>query len=66
MMLDFNKPIQTRDGRKVEILTSKGREPYPIVFYVEGQNLPQTRPITGKSLSNIERPSDLINYEQTP
>ena len=33
-MVDFSKPIQTRDGRSVEIITMKGRNSFPVVGYV--------------------------------
>lgn len=36
MTLDLTKPLQTRDGRKVEIITTKGREPYQVLGYIAG------------------------------
>ena len=35
MTLDLTKPMQTRDGQPVEIITTKGRYPkFPIVGYI--------------------------------
>ncbi|NCX56508.1 MAG: hypothetical protein EBW87_04835, partial [Burkholderiaceae bacterium] len=37
MKLDFNKPITTRDGRKVRILCTDGPNPkFPVVGCIEG------------------------------
>ena len=33
-MLDLTKPLQTRDGRPVTLITTQGREPWPLVGYV--------------------------------
>lgn len=34
-MIDFNKPVQTRDGRKVRILCTDGQHPiFPIVGFI--------------------------------
>jgi hypothetical protein len=34
-MIDFTKPVQTRDGRPVEIITTKGRSHQPVLGYIE-------------------------------
>lgn len=34
--IDFSKPVQTKDGRRVEILGTNGREPLCIYGYIEG------------------------------
>lgn len=34
MTIDWTKPVQTRDGRSVEIITTKGRENQPVLGYV--------------------------------
>ena len=33
-LIDINKPIQTRDGKTVEIISDKGRGEYPLVGYI--------------------------------
>ena len=33
-MLDLTKPLSTRDGRPVTLITTQGREPWPLVGYV--------------------------------
>jgi hypothetical protein len=35
MKIDFTKPVQTRDGRKVRILCTDAGEPFPIVGICE-------------------------------
>lgn len=34
MALDYTKPVQTRDGRPVTILTFSGRGDWPIIGYI--------------------------------
>lgn len=35
MRLDYHRPLQTKDGRDVQIITFEGRDPeYPLVGYV--------------------------------
>ena len=35
-MIDFTKPVQTKDGRSVRILCTDANSPYPIVGLVNG------------------------------
>ena len=35
-MLDLTKPLQTVSGRPVTLITTKGREPWPLVGYIVG------------------------------
>lgn len=38
-MIDFNKPVQTRDGRKVRILCTDCKSPlYPVVTLIKCEN----------------------------
>ena len=39
MSIDFTKPLQTRDGRKVRLLCTDAHEPYPIVCLCEDTKL---------------------------
>lgn len=34
--IDFSKPVQTKDGRKVTIFTTQARGDYPVVGQIEG------------------------------
>ena len=41
MSIDFSKPVQTRDGRKVRILCTDGpRQCFPVVGFVDGDSFP--------------------------
>ena len=40
-MIDFNKPVRTKSGEPVEIVTTEGREPYPVIGYVEDSDVPE-------------------------
>lgn len=37
-MLDFSKPVTTRDGRKVRILCTDAPGPFPVVGYIIGND----------------------------
>ena len=39
-MLDLTKPIQTRDGRPVTLITTQGRAPWPLVGYISDKTSP--------------------------
>ena len=39
MILDLDKPLQTRDGRPVTLITTAGREPWPLAGYVAGDSI---------------------------
>ncbi len=41
-MLDFTKPVTTRDGRAVRILCTDGQGRRPVVGFVEGDEYPST------------------------
>lgn len=64
-MVDFTKPVQTSDGRPVEIITTKGRAPYPVIGYVDDNSMPISWTIRGRQYSD-ESPSanDLINVPE--
>ncbi len=60
--LDFTKPIQTRDGRKVRILCTDGNGEYPIAGYIENHPTPTTWLPDGRMYKNTEMwYGDLIN-----
>jgi hypothetical protein len=66
-MLDRNKPVQTRDGRKVTIYTWDAPSDYPIVGLTEGSRFPDSWRVDG-SYHNRDIPSekDLINVPEQP
>jgi len=67
-MTDFTKlspedlaRVTTRDGRKVEIISTKGREPFPVVGYVGTSGHLEMWTPEGSSLTDGDkRDSDLI------
>ena len=38
-MTDFAKPVQTRSGVPVELVTTEGRYPYPLVGYIDADHI---------------------------
>lgn len=64
-MLDPTKPLQTRDGRKVSLITTEGRGDYPLVGYVGEEDTPTSWTKEGewrKRGGNF--PIDLINIPE--
>ena len=70
MTFDPTKPVQTRDGRKVELITTKGREPWVLVGYIDdgtqvvewlkdGSRM-QSHDI-GIDLINVPEPAKVVN-----
>ena len=64
MTFDPSKPCKTKDGRFVEIITTDGREPYPIVGYVEDTLIPWLWYRTGKRSDLSPEDHDLINIPE--
>ena len=66
MMIDFNKPVQTRDGRKVRVLCADGRGDHPVVGYVACQNYLYSWRLSGHRYNTDETTiTDLINVPET-
>lgn len=67
-MTDFTKlspedlaRVTTRDGRKVEIISTKGREPFPVVGYRDDNRMPVNWTAEGRRWADCsEHESDLI------
>ncbi len=36
-MIDWTKPVQTRDGREVQIVRMEGVQPFPVIGYVKNK-----------------------------
>ena len=65
-MIDWTKAVQTRDGRKVEILGTGGRGSYPVVGYVGDSTVIREWHINGSWCSPTRpAPLDLINVPET-
>ena len=59
--LNLSKPVQTKDGRVVKLITVSGRDPWPVVGYIEGQGKPQCWMISGEQFHSQPRNTDLVN-----
>lgn len=66
--LDLAKPLQTRDGRPVTLITTKGHDSYPLVGYIGGDYFPEMWEHDGTSAATSfsNGPSDLINTPEKP
>jgi len=66
-MIDWSKPVQTRDGRKVRVLCTNLLGEHPIAAaisdYKEGEYV-VTRPLSGQHREHAVSPGDLINVPE--
>ncbi len=63
-MLDFNKPVQTRDGRPAKIVSTNLAGLYPIGLIVtnkDGTESFDTVDLRGRAYAPEETPGDLVN-----
>lgn len=64
MALDRNRPVQTRSGEPVRILTwTEGAEPYPVVGYIGDNKAPDVWTAEGQfnEYQTYEHRYDLVN-----
>lgn len=64
MAIDWTKPVQTRDGRKVTIYTTTAPTEYPVHGYIEGWDDPSCWTSGGLYLGDEESDQDLINVPE--
>lgn len=65
--LDLTKPLQTRDGRSVVLITSEGRGKYPVLGYVGADTGPKSWTSEGKYQAHTgPHDEDLVNVEDKP
>lgn len=62
-MIDLQKDIITRDGRKVEILTTKRKGGLPLVVLID-DSLIVSYPLSGRVYAIGDSSLDLLNVEQ--
>jgi hypothetical protein len=64
--IDFTKPVQTKGGESVEIITTNGRGTYPVIGFVGGNESPST--FTSEGVYYIREASitDLENVPEKP
>jgi hypothetical protein len=63
-MIDFTKPVQTRDGRPVEIITTKGRGHWPVLGYIGDDADVRTWTMDGIFAVTGAHPNNLINVPE--
>lgn len=68
MIIDWNKPVQTRDGRKVRVLCTDGPGSLPVIGIIEGCETCSCWTLEGVRFKNYspEHPTDLINVPEQP
>lgn len=67
MTIDWSKPVQTRDGRPVEIITTKGRDRlYPVMGYIADNTAPDHWDSKGRFYAGQTAgcPADLVNVPE--
>lgn len=62
-MLDTTKPIETKSGQSVVLLTTEGRAPRVLVGYMGDSPYPHTWFRDGSYYENVESNSDLVNVK---
>lgn len=60
-MFDPSKPLRTRSGVPVTLLTQGGRTPYPLVGYVGNATEPTVWTASGRYAVERAHPTDLVN-----
>jgi hypothetical protein len=68
MAIDWTKPVQTRDGRKVRVLCTDGPDLwYSVIGMVDGRLCPETWTIDGVHFANgVTSNLDIINTPDPP
>lgn len=64
--IDWSKPVQTRDGTLVSILSRKGRGIFPVIGYIGDATEVDTWTAEGKYRRIASQPEDLMNVPEKP
>ncbi len=64
MKIDWNKPLQTRDGSEVTIITRDGRGKYPVLYYIDNSHNICRATANGLYIENETHDADIINKPQ--
>ena len=64
--IDWTKPVQTRDGTPVNILSREGRGTFPVIGYIGDATDVDTWTAEGKYRTNKSGPEDLMNVPEAP
>ena len=71
-MIDWTRPIQTRDGRKARVLcTDRKKEGWPVVVAItvadaSGEEALLCYPLDGRSCRSIPHRDDIVNVLEEP
>ena len=60
-MIDWTKPVQTREGRKVTIYCTDVPGGYPVHGRIDGSDSPLSWTISGRLIDSRSGPDDLVN-----
>ena len=60
-MIDWTKPVQTRDGRKVMIYCTNAPGMYPVHGRIEGERRASSWTLDGAVIEGSRGPCDLVN-----
>ena len=64
MSIDFTKPLQTRDGRKVRLLCTDKISSYPVVVWLEDIKATASYTLEGVNVIGEESNIDLVNVPE--
>ena len=64
MSIDFTKPLQTRDGRKVRLLCTDRMGAYPVAVWFEDGKFVAYYTSEGVNIIGEESPIDLMNVPE--
>lgn len=64
MTFDPKKPVQTKSGKKVSLVTTEGIGGYPLIGYMGERTFPELWTKEGKLHEGCESPLDLINIPE--
>lgn len=64
MSIDFTKPVQTKNGRKVRVFCTDRNDPYPVVVWFDDEKRTAFYTSEGRSFIGAESPFDLMNVPE--
>ena len=64
MSIDFTKPLQTRDGKKVRLLCTDKISSYPVVVWLEDIKATASYTLEGVNVIGEESNIDLVNVPE--
>lgn len=63
-VIDFTKPVQTKDGESVEIITTNGRGMYPVLGFIGDNDAPKSFTVDGVYYTGENFSYDLENVPE--